>query len=860
MLILTVAIIVIINVFLIVLIRHQAEKKIKEERNQSKKNEQFFQSLYKKNPDIILTFDTDGKLLNTNKIAEFYGYIEEELLQQSVVSYIVPDQIDTTLENFHIALNGESTSFDTAIFSKDGERYELFVTYIPTIVSARVIGVFAILKDITANKKAKYALTEAEEKYRNLSENSLVGIYITQAGKFNYANPKLLEMLGYEENELYAVNVMDCIHPDDHQIVMENIKKRIVSDSAAVQYQYRMVKKDKTILYVQNYGSTMMYKGEIAAIGAILDVTDQKQAQATIEYMAYHDALTGLTNRRFFYNQLKAILDQDTTKRLAVIFFDLDRFKIINDSMGHNVGDQLLQQIAVRLTEEIGDLGELSRNGGDEFLFSLVNEKKEKVSMVAEKILHCFTKPFYIDQYELYTTPSIGISTFPQDGNDVDALIKKADSAMYKAKRNGTNNFQYYFSDQDEHAYEKFEVDMDLHKALEQQEFHLSYQPKLHLITGEVVGAEALLRWNHPEKGIISPGSFIPRAEETGLIIPIGEWVLRTACIQTKYWQDAGLPAFVMSVNLSIRQIYQPDLVEAVKEILEDTGLEAKYLELEITESMMADSGHVMNVLSNLKNLGVSISLDDFGTGFSSLHYLKESPIDKLKIDQSFIRNCTIDANDATIVKTIIAMSHQLQLEVIAEGVETRDQLIFLQQNACDVSQGYLFSKPMPPDEFEKQYDEMGRIVERYGIPKSLQNRQWLEKSLQSERQELLDTLKRQHGMTYKFIKEDDKFIHTLCDGELVYKLGLSPEQIIGYELKDFQPVEEADRKAQYYQRAWEGEKNVYYEAELNGIRYVASMNPVVKGGRVVEVIASCLNITKWAQDETSLRQPQSNL
>ncbi|WP_430789144.1 sensor domain-containing protein [Virgibacillus flavescens] len=767
--------IVILNIFAFVLFKSHTEKKIQKQLVDLKMNEQFYQSLYQQNPDMVLTFDTEGKFLSANKIVESYGYTEEELLHRSFAPHVVPDQLEKTLENFYTATKGTSTNHETAIYSESGEQFNLNITNIPIIVNNQVVGVYAILKDITEHKNAQKALAEAEEKYRNLTENSLVGTYITQDGKFIYANPKLLEMLGYSEDEIIGSNVIDCIYPEDRPMVYENIKKRLLDSSVNVDYQYRMVKKDNTLLYVQNYGSTMVYQGNTAAIGAVSDITEQKKAQETIEYMAYHDALTGLSNRHHFYNHLKTTLAENTTENLAILFFDLDRFKMINDSMGHGIGDRLLQAVSKRLIEYIGNQGELARNGGDEFLVSLLNMDQEKITIVANQILDCFTKPFYIDQYELYTTPSIGISSYPHDGDDVETLIKKADSAMYRAKRKGTNNYQFYFSNQIEKTYKKFEVEMDLRKALEQQEFELYYQPKVNLSTGKMVGAEALMRWNHPEKGFISPGEFIPRAEETGLIIPMGEWVLRTACLQAKKWQENGLPPFELSVNLSVRQLYQPNLVEMIRQVIWESGLDPKNLELEITESMMADSDHVLKVLRQLKELGVKISLDDFGTGFSSLHYLKDAPIDKLKIDQSFIRHCTKDMNDATIVKTIIAMAHQLKLEVIAEGVETKDQLIFLQQNLCEISEGYLFSKPLPPKEFVLQFGEIEKNVNLYGIPEGLQNRQWMEKALQIARQELLDTIRMQQGMTFKYIKEDAKFIHTLCGGGVTLQNRIDP-------------------------------------------------------------------------------------
>ncbi|NHM34068.1 EAL domain-containing protein [Neobacillus terrae] len=389
-----------------------------------------------------------------------------------------------------------------------------------------------------------------------------------------------------------------------------------------------------------------------------------------------------------------------------------------------------------------------------------------------------------------------------------------------------------------------------LETALEREEFQLYYQPKIDLKTGKIQGVEGLIRWENKEKGIISPNEFIPIAEETGMILPIGEWVLRTACKQYKVWQELGLPPIYIAVNLSARQLYQPNLVEMIEQILEDHELSPDYLELEITESMMMDVQKVLPILWDLKRLGVRISLDDFGTGYSSLYYLKEFPIDFIKIDQSFVRNCTKDEKDATIVKTIIAMAHQLKLEVIAEGVETKEQLIFLQQNLCNKGQGYFFSKPLPPNEFVEKFYEVEQIVRKEGLPQKVSNRKWLEEELENTRQELQDTIRLQQGMIFKYTKRNGKFIHTLSDGELLYRMGLTPEKIIGREVYDFLENKDAEIKLHFYRRAWEGEEYVSYEGNLNGIWYLASLRPIRRGGQVVEVIGSCVDITERKESE----------
>ena len=403
------------------------------------------------------------------------------------------------------------------------------------------------------------------------------------------------------------------------------------------------------------------------------------------------------------------------------------------------------------------------------------------------------------------------------------------------------------------------EVETELRVALERNEFRLYYQPKVDLETGKIDGVEALIRWEHPEKGLISPINFISITEKTGLIIPMGEWVLRTACLQNREWINAGLSPIVMSVNLSVRQLYQPNIVDVVRQVLIETELSPEYLELEITESMLMDKDQALDAIRGLRQLGVQISLDDFGTGYSSLHYLHEFKIDKIKIDQSFIRNCTSDLNNATIVKMIIAMAHHLKIKVVAEGIETRDELIFLQQNSCHHGQGYLFSRPLPPEELIQFFHPIEKIVPQKGISQEIYSQKMMQEELKTTRQELRDVMRQQQGMTFKVIKEDGRFIHTLCDGKLLYQMGLSPEEVVGKELKEFLPVNTAEEKSEYLRRAWEGEEDITYNEELNDIHYFASLSPIRKGGQVVGVIGSCVDITEQKQIEEALKEKNSS-
>jgi diguanylate cyclase (GGDEF)-like protein len=430
----------------------------------------------------------------------------------------------------------------------------------------------------------------------------------------------------------------------------------------------------------------------------IAEVEDRSQRQIT--HMAYHDDLTNLPNRKHFTNVLHQALNmaQITESNIGVMFLDLDRFKNVNDSLGHATGDRLLREVARRLLDSLAENHLLARMGGDEFAMLIPDlESPEEAAKLAQRALELFEQPLLFENREFLITASIGISVYPQDGHDAQTLLRNADTAMYSAKEGGRNNFQFYTPEMNELILEQLELEKALRQALDQQEFVLYYQPQCDLVTGEIIGCEALLRWQHPERGLVPPSQFIPVAESVGLIIPLGEWVLRTACLQNKQWQEAGLSPIKVAVNLSARQFEQPNLVNVVAGILAESGLAPEYLHLEITETLAMDNANVaIEKLHALKKLGVQLSIDDFGTGYSSLNYLKKFPIDTLKIDRSFVGDIPADMDDAAIVTAIIAMAHNLKLTVVAEGVETVAQLEFLREQNCNAMQGFLFSRPVP--------------------------------------------------------------------------------------------------------------------------------------------------------------------
>jgi diguanylate cyclase (GGDEF)-like protein/PAS domain S-box-containing protein len=526
-----------------------------------------------------------------------------------------------------------------------------------------------------------------------------------------YVNSAFERMTGYTADEVIG-HSLRILHRDDREQPGLGEIRSLLNEQREGHATMRNYRKDGTPYWSDVYIAPVRDDSGLVThfVAAKYDVTATKKYEAELEFQANRDTLTGLANRNLLRDRLtQAIAYADCYAHpVWVVFVDLDRFKFVVDTLGLTAGDLLLKKIADRLQSVVREADTVARMAGDDFVLVLPERSDENLSMaILQRIIDAVAQPLIIDGHEFFPSCSVGVAAYPTDDCDADTLIKYAGIAVYRARETGRNHFQFYTPTMNEHALERLRIESDLRNAIEREEFVLHYQPQVDLRTSHIVGMEALIRWQHPELGMISPGRFIGLAEETGMIVPIGAWVLRTACMQNKAWQLAGLGYLRVAVNLSVRQFAQPDLVQSIAQILEESGLEPHYLDIELTESVvMADVEQAVGILRSLKKLGVHLSIDDFGTGYSSLSYLKRFPIDVLKIDQSFVRDITTNPDDAAIARSVVSMAHSLRLQVIAEGVETEAQLAYLRRHACDQMQGYYFSRPVPADAFEQMLQE----------------------------------------------------------------------------------------------------------------------------------------------------------
>ena len=557
-------------------------------------------------------------------------------------------------------------------------------------------------------KRSAEALRDANEFRERVLESATNAIFaLDRTGRFTMVNRRACEISGYAADELVGMPADRVIPPARRREARRQFRRAARERAPVSLVETDLLRPDGSVVPVTfSLAPLVKDRRVIGLAGSAEDITERKRAQERIEHLAYHDALTGLPNHVLLKDRLDIAMSRarHDGRSIAVLFLDLDRFKVVNDSLGHAIGDRLLQRVGERLSSMVREGDTVARLGGDEFVVVLSDLTRiEDAVRLGEKIVAGLRLPFRMDQEELFVTTSLGISVYPSDGRSGEALIKNADTAMYRAKEEGRDNYQLFTPVLNARSMNRLTLETGLRRALEKGELVLHYQPILDLSTSAIVGMEALVRWQHPDRGLVAPSEFIPLAEETGLIVPLGAWVLQAACAQAKEWENAGLKPPLVAINFSTRQLQIATLPGDVGRVLKETGLAPDRLEVEITESVaMSHSDDVLTVLYSLRHLGVHISMDDFGTGYSSLGMLKRLPIDTLKLDRSFLRDIETSVDDAAISRAVIVLAHGMKLKVTAEGVENARQLSFLRRHRCDQGQGYFFSPPVPAEEFEQ--------------------------------------------------------------------------------------------------------------------------------------------------------------
>lgn len=696
------------------------------------------------NASVAILFTRQSRVLHCNaRFAEMFGWSSPEELQGqpgSVFWLSLEDYAEVGRNAGPVLAAGQSFEVERPMRRKDGSTFLCHIVAKAVNPAATTEGTIWIGEDVTDRRRAEETTRQLMLQQQAILENASVGILFTQEGSIRHCNARMEQMFGWGPGELIGQSARVFFASDEDYGLFGQEAGPVLLSGNQLDVEWANVRKDGSRLWCRILARAVVpgdasqgtiwttedvsarreaqlalmqaheelenrvaeRTAELAETNLRLqeEVAERQQAEERVMHLANHDALTGLPNRRLLIDRLgqALALAHRENHQVAVLFMDLDRFKTINDSLGHMTGDALLQNVARRLSETLREGDTVSRLGGDEFVVVLPSLDQPKAAeKVALKLVDALAPPIDLGGQELRVSASIGISLFPEDGCDTETLLRNADSAMYHAKDMGRNNYQFFMEQMNVAAAERLRLENDLHRALERQEFELHFQPRVSVANGLACGIEALIRWRHPERGLVLPGHFIPVAEDTGLIVPIGEWVINEACRQGTAWCAAGLPQIPVAVNLSPRQFRQSNLVDTVARAIERHGWPCNLLELEITEGvLMQQTSDTLKTLEALNRLGVGLAIDDFGTGYSSLSYLKRFPVDFLKIDQSFVRDIAVDPDDATIVTAIIGLAHSLGLTVVAEGVENASQLDFIREAGCDEAQGYHIGRPMP--------------------------------------------------------------------------------------------------------------------------------------------------------------------
>jgi diguanylate cyclase (GGDEF)-like protein/PAS domain S-box-containing protein len=641
------------------------------------------------------------------QLCELTGYTEEEFLSggATLPDLIHPDDLQIVQDRVNARIQGhaEASRYRVRVSKKDGTLRHAEVHASKTVQNGKTVAYGTII-DVTEQVTAEIQLQENQEQFQSLFYNNPDAIFkFDLDGQFIDVNPGCAELIGYSVEKLLEMSFAPLVVSEDLPTAFNHFQ--LAAEGASSRYELSVMRADgkRRNLEVTNF--PMKQHRKITGVyGIAKDITEKIKHQKLMEEMVYFDSLTKLPNRKLFEDRLNQVLNLSkmSDNPVAVLFLDLDRFKFINDSLGHHSGDEFLKMVAQRLLMGIRKTDTVGRFAGDEFAILMPDVQEEEAVSLAKRLNAALAEPFKVNGHSLSVSASIGIAFNYAQGESVDSLIKKADMAMYYTKKLGKNNYTVYTTELDQESAFKLTIEKGLKSAIQNDEFVLHYQPIMDLKTGKVSSMEALIRWHHPELGLVPPDRFIPVSEESGYIVPIGEWVFRTACLQNKAWQTEGYQPFKISVNVSTIQLQQPNFVQIIKEILEETGLAANWVELEVTESILMEDTEMMKKrFKNLKALGVSIAIDDFGTGYTSLSYLREFEFDRVKIDRSFIGDINNDLNGKAITSTIIALAHKLNMGVIAEGIEDDTQLSFLSDERCDEGQGYLFSRPMPAEQLQ---------------------------------------------------------------------------------------------------------------------------------------------------------------
>lgn len=684
--------------------RKRAEETLKE-------NEERYRNLFENANDVVYVHDLEGNYISVNKAAEkIFGYKRKELLKMNMSRIVEPEDLELARQKLaEKAERIKHSTYEIRGLTKSGRLVPLEISSCGIYQDGQLVAVQGIARDITKRKRAEEALRESEARFRDLFENANDLIYTHDLqGNFTSLNRAGELITGYAREEALKMNISQVVAPDFLEMARQKTLRKLGGD-APTSYELQILKKDGRRATLELSTQLIFKDGKPVGVqGIARDITERKLAEEQLQYNALYDTLTDLPNRAHFMKQLTLAAERAELERrfrFAVLFLDLDRFKIINDSLGHVIGDKLLVEIAERLKSCVRPSDVIARLGGDEFTILLTIKNEADAVQVAERLLQKLSKPFRLANYEVFTSASIGIIVSDEMRRKPEEYLRDADTAMYHAKESGKARYEVFDRKMHVQNVNLLRVETDLRRAIERSEFRVYYQPIVSLRAGEVREFESLIRWEHPEHGMIPPDEFISIAEETGLIIPIGRWILEESCRQLKEWQNdfpASEPLSV-SVNLSAKQLMHPLLVSQVRETLEKTALEPYFLKLEVTEStVMEHSETALNVLSELRQLGVRLSTDDFGTGFSSLSYLHRFPFERLKIDRSFINKMDCDAKSAEIVRTILMLAQNLNIETVAEGVETTQQLQQLIALGCSFGQGYLFSRPVAAAEARK--------------------------------------------------------------------------------------------------------------------------------------------------------------